>query len=236
MPECQFVILTAGRTGSELLVELLDSHPQIMCDSEILGAHRALPNQLIGRRAALAKLRGAGAYGFKMVREHAAVQGVDPTQYVRDLHARGVRIILLERRDLLQQAISHVRALRKRYHFRRGDQLAFTRARLDPMAVLATIYVLEDRVAWARATLADLPHLSLVYEDHLADEAQQQRTADLVARYLEVGPAPVHSDLVKVTPAATRELIENFDEVAALLSVTRYAAYLDGLDVWTATP
>ncbi len=228
-PSRQFVILTTGRTGSELLVELLDSHPQIVCDSEILGNRRLLPNQFTGRRAALAGLRGAQSYGFKLVRDHLIIQDLgDPALYLRTMIERGIAVILLERRDLLRQALSHVRATRDGYHYRRNDNVAFSPTRVDPVQVLATMYAVEDGVAFTRQVLTGSPHMYLTYEDDLADPGSHQLTADRVCEYLGVPAHPVHSDLVKITPRDPRELVDNFDEIAAVLSQTRYSGFLDG--------
>jgi len=223
----RFVILTAGRSGSELLVDLLNSHPQIVCDGEILGTHRALPERFVAARAVLARLRGAEAYGFKLLREHVALQELgDPASYLRRLHESGVRIILLERRDMVAQAVSFVRAAAGRYHYRRADGVLFTPTRVDPMAVLATMYVLEEGVSFARQALASIPHLRLVYEDHLSDSARHQPTADDICNYLGLAPAPVRTELIRITPRRTADQLENFDEVVAALSATRFAAYL----------
>jgi LPS sulfotransferase NodH len=231
VPDCRFVIITAGRTGSELLVSLLDSHPRIMCDSEILFVRRAFPNQLIGSRAAVARLRGAQAYGFKLLSGHIGLQDVGaPAEYLRGLHEQGFRLILLERRDLLQQAISHVRAAGTRYHYRQADKITYTPTAMDPMAIVATMFVLEEQIAFARSNLNDIPHLTLVYEDDLGEPGQQQRTVERVCRHLGVAPSPVTSDLVKITPRSTEALLDNFDELVTALSGTRYAGYATALE------
>lgn len=226
-PDRRFVIVTTGRAGSELLVSLLDSHPAVMCDSEILSAKRVFPSRLIDSRSALAGLLGAEAYGFKLLRDHMWRQNLDPASYLERLHRRGFKVILLERRDLLQQAISFVRAVSTQYHYRRSDGIAFLAGRMDPVEILATMFVIEDAVMFWRSALNSIPHLSLVYEDDLVEPERQQEAVDRICGYVGVAPAPVTSELVKITPRSTGELIENFDELVAHLSTTRYARYLD---------
>lgn len=219
----RFVIVTTGRTGSELLVSLLGSHPQIMCDSEILSIPRAFPGRFVLRRSTLARALGR-AYGFKLVAEHARLQSPhDRDGFLRGFAERGFRVIVLERRDLLQQVVSSVRGIETRHHHRAQDRDEFRPMRVDPVAVLCALAWFEDAVNFVRAALADTPVLNLVYEDDLLEAEQQQRTADRVCDYLGLPAAPVKTDLVKLAPRSVAEQLENFDELASLLSQTRFA-------------
>jgi LPS sulfotransferase NodH len=227
-PERRFLILTSGRSGSDLLVSLLDSHPQLMCDGEVLMSRRAFPEQLVRSREALAGLRRARAYGFKLTRDNILAQGLEePATFVRALHERGYRMVLLERRDLLQHAISYARAEQVGYvHHRRADGTGFSATALDPMAVMAFMYVLEDVAIFCRQALTGIPHVRLVYEDDLGTPERQQAAADRICEAIELPAAPVHSELVRVTPAAPQEQLSNYEELAELLAITRYAKYL----------
>lgn len=227
-PERRFLILTSGRSGSDLLVSLLDSHPQLMCESEVLMARRAFPHQLVRSREALAGLRRARAYGFKLTRDNILAQGIEePAGFVRVLYERGYRMVLLERRDLLQHAISYARAEQAGYvHHRRADLADFSATTVDPMAVVAFMYVLEDVAHFCREALSEIPHIKLVYEDDLATPEHQQAATDRVCVFLGVQPVPVHSELVRVTPRATEDQLSNFEELAEVLAATRYAKYL----------
>ncbi len=227
-PPVRFAILTAGRAGSELLVSLLASHPQIACDGELLAIRRVSPRALLDSRAGVAGLRGARAWGFKLLRSHLLVQSAeDPAAQVQALVDRGFRMILLERRDLLQQAISFVRAAGGTYHHRRADGSRYEPTAIDPATVIATMVVLEDAVRFDRQVLADTPHLELVYEEDLAGPELQQATSDRVATLLGLAPHPVRTDLIKITPPATSSLVTNYDELASAVAATRFAPYLE---------
>jgi LPS sulfotransferase NodH len=225
-PERRFVIVTVGRTGSELLVSLLNSHPQIMCDGEILELRQPFPGQLVLRRALRARLRGQ-AYGFKLLGRHARQHyPYDPAPFLRRFYERGFRLIVLERRDRLAQAMSALRAEGRPAHHRGRDGAQFAPLRADPEALLAALVLLEQGVAFIRETLQSLPALQLVYEDDLQDPLQQQRTVNRVCDHLGLDAAPVDSELVRIAPTSVVDQVENFDEVAALLSHTRFAGLL----------
>jgi len=87
-------VLTSGRTGSELLVELLDSHPLMRCEGEIFTDPQRYPMPFVrGRMRAAARI-GAKAYGFKFIPGHAASlgHGKDMRSFVRALGGDGFEI------------------------------------------------------------------------------------------------------------------------------------------------
>lgn len=231
--EPRFMIVTVGRTGSELLVSLLDSHPKITCDGEILELRQPFPGQLVFRRALRARLHGQ-AYGFKLLSRHARQHHpYNPAPFVHRFHERGFRIIVLDRRDRLEQAMSVIRAEGRPAHHRRSDETRFVPMRVDPVAVLTALFLIEEGVAFVRDTLKEIPKLELVYEDDLREAPHQQRTVDRVCSFLGLDPAPVKTELLRLTPRSASDQVENFDEVAALLSQTRFAELVaaSGVDV-----
>jgi hypothetical protein len=209
----------------------------ILCDSEILAERRSFPGQLLKGRLAIAGLRSSQAYGFKLLGTHFRYFQLGPPETcLRRLQESGWQVILLERSDLLQQAISHLRAARTRYHYHRGDAVTFSPMVIDPMAIVATMFVLEEDIDFLRSALSDVPHLALVYEDHLAEPAQQQRAVDRICRHLGLPAARASSDLVKITPRSTSEQVVNFRELAIALAGTRYASYIETLEAGEAEP
>ena len=63
MPKTRFVIFAKGRTGSELLCSLLQSHSKVHCDKEILNQPVCFPQRLIRCYALLSR---RDVYGFKV--------------------------------------------------------------------------------------------------------------------------------------------------------------------------
>jgi hypothetical protein len=198
-----------------------------MCDSEILHRPRRFPGQLILRRSAIARLRGQ-AYGFKLLTHQLTAP--DPAAYLRGLHERGFQIIALERRDWLRQSLSALRTTTGPLHNVRDDRARFAPARVDPIAVLSGLYLIENAVTLLRSSVAELPALSLVYEDDLEDEGKHQATIDRICAALGLPSALARTNLVRVTPRTAAEQIENFDEVAELISKTRYRRFIATAD------
>jgi LPS sulfotransferase NodH len=232
-PAQRFVILTTGRTGSELLVSLLNSHPRIACGGELLKEGRAFPNRYVESRAAMAGLRGADAYGWKLLLNQfrapaGTVPGIgDPDSYPARLHAMGYQAILLVRENPVHQALSAIRGSQTQFHHRRADTTEFAPLTADPVALMASTWILEGDSHALESSVATLPHLRLTYESDLLDPATHQTTVDRVCDYLGIQSAPVRTDLVKVAPPGLRQSISNFEEVAELFRGTRFGSYLD---------
>jgi len=231
-PSTRFVILTGGRTGSELLVSLLGSHPEIVCDGELLNGYRPIwPERYIAARAAAAGWHGAKAYGWKLLySQFRTLPEFEPNadDFPLRLHERGYRIILLERLDLLQTAISYLRAQEQgRFHDTRGRHQKFTPLTIDPMALIAAIYLIDESAEYGRRIAQRVPHLRMVYEHDLLDPRAQQTTGDRVCRFLGVRPAPMATDLVKTAPVRTRDILANYAEIEEVLRGTRFAKYLN---------
>lgn len=227
-PAERFVILTSGRTGSALLVDLLDSHPDIVCDPEVLKDPPAYPARFLAGRATLAALGGASAYGFKINRSHLGYLPLtDHDLFLHRLSGDGVHLFRLSRRDALGQAISAVVAPQTQWHWRRGDSAELRPPTVDPAQVLLGLDVMERSERGLDAALASLPHLRFTYEDDLVEPADQQATVDRICTRLALTRVPVSSDLVRRSPRRLEDRVANFDEVVKALRPTRFGGYVE---------
>jgi len=223
----RFLILTSGRSGSELLVTLLNSHPQITCDGELLLTRRVWPERFMEGRAARARRGGKTAYGIKALPAHFLdVQHLeDPWGFPRHLADKGWKMIRLRRANRLHQAISSVRANQTQWHYRRGEAGAFQPIRMDPNQVVATMYVIEWTENQIDEMFKGLDYVDLYYENDLEDAASQAVTVTNISEVIGVPPAPTSTDLVRVNPRQTRDMVTNYDEIVAELRRNRFADY-----------
>ncbi len=222
-PPIRFVIFTLGRTGSELLSELLDAHPRITCDGENLSSRVFAPRLLVERSSALAR---DGAYGFKVKVDHITVKQkiADARGFLRSMHDDGWKFIHLERTDLLRHALSAWRLEQTRRGHQRsahstagGSGARDVNVHVDPQGLIRHMrYLLRKREEEAIA-LHGLPRLHLTYEQDLAAPQAQQATVDRICDWLGLPRHPVSTSLVKLTPESLRRQIANYDEVMAAL-------------------
>jgi LPS sulfotransferase NodH len=227
MPATRFVIFAQGRTGSDLLASLLNSHPQVFCDGEILDESVVLPLSFVKGRCGAST---ADAYGYKLKIYHLTEtqRMADPGRFLAQMWAGGWKIIYLTRRNVFRQALSwFVAERRPRYQHRVSNgPLQLEPITVDCDALLRRMKERLDYLEEERRALAALPHATVVYEDDLLAAERHQATADRIFEYLELPPAEVRTDLVKITPARLSDFIQNHRDLERAVAMSGQARFL----------
>lgn len=229
LPENQFIIFAEGRSGSTLLVNLLNSSGQIHCDLEILNRSPVLFPYLYLKTMAARSTKLV--YGFKLLDyQLKKVQHIkNPEELLHKLHDCGYKFIYLTRRNKLFHALSKINAIQKnKFHHRISDgENSYKRITVDVDQLIKTIDITETNTNLYQTYLAEIPHLSLSYEENLQYEELHQQTADEILNFLELTPSPVSADLIKVMPSNLQEIVENPEEIINAISQTKYACFLE---------
>lgn len=210
----RFVIFGAGRSGSTLLVSLLDSNPGLICAGELLRVRRVAPRSYIDHRARLAE---ADAWGFKLLAYHlTAIHGRPPGPFLQSLHRDGFAIIHLTRRHLLAQALSNALArARSVWHLRGDTPSPTTPVHLDLDDVAHHLAAAERQERVDALALADLPHLHVEYERDLLPAERHRATVARIGEFLGVPLDRADTTLRKVVPTDLRAVVTNYDALRA---------------------
>jgi LPS sulfotransferase NodH len=222
-----FVIVSRARSGSNLLVSLLGSHPQIDARGELLKRLHDTPvderlAQIYGR-----KPRRIRAVGFKCFYYHPLDDRQAPVwphlAAIEQLH-----VVHLRRRNALRTLTSRRLAeLTGEWVDHRPDDEA--RASTKPKVRFDTATLraeLEQDEAWAtacRQRFAGHPVLEVVYEDLIAPSGTHE---DLLA-FLGVAPHPLRTTLRRQNPEPLSALIEGFDDLRTHFEDTPWADCFD---------
>ena len=203
-PWAKFVIVYQPRTGSNLLCNLLASHPHIHCDGEVLERVSRLlfPYFYLDCRRACfnQQVYGAKVSLYQITTRHK----LEASEFLHNLHRREWKFIRVTRRNLVRQAISFLIAKQRGvWYDGNADPLQGTSFRLDPAALLRRILTQADDLRSEEAILARLPHCTVTYEDDLLNAGDHQSTADRLYAFLglppltaeQVGPAPLRTVL-----------------------------------------
>jgi hypothetical protein len=222
----RFIIVANGRTGSTLLVDLLDSHPMIACADELLNERhwrrrhrpllwlaRAFPILYLERQAHKST---QAAYGFKL-KTGGQVHNLGST--LTSLHRRGWKLIYLARSDALQQTFSwSVAKLTGRWQTTIEQPGRSQSVTLDVPSFLRDLQTtLHDRQCLAEI-MAPLPHLALVYEDDLARPVLRPATCERICTWLGIAPAPCSNRIVRTWEQPYPAMIRNYDEIVAAVA------------------
>jgi LPS sulfotransferase NodH len=216
------VILTTGRTGSEHLVALLDSHPGISCGTELFHPHGSgyaqsdLTDPFAYLEGHLAELPGP-VRGFKLTYQDL----YHLPALLELLHDPSLKVLYLRRANLLAQVTSTEFAVRtKRYHSTVGPH-ELAQVHLDPDKLLQTMYELFVRNTFLAEFCRSSPVLDVEYEN-LNDPA----THTEIELFLGVAEAPLTSQYAKLVGRPLTEAIENVAEVRAALAGTVWEGFL----------
>lgn len=241
-----FVIVCTARTGSNLLVELLDSHLDVLVAGELFNpvtgaedqpappgfvtpaefrdlrqAHPALVLQRMYRHA---RDLGKRATGFKLFYEHANTDD-RIVSHLRSLP--NLRVLHLTRRDRIARYVSYVRAEASGSWYAGGDKRtrgADASVTVEPARLLADCEITAMRESRARATFADRPVLEVVYEDLAADAVGVMRR---VLDFLGVPPSNLHALATKTGESDVRRMIANWETLQAAFLGTRWGHLFD---------
>lgn len=69
--------------------------------------------------------------------------------------------------------------------------------------------------------------IELVYEQMINGQSLSQTAWAAVSELLEIEPAEIASDQVKLNPTTLRPMVENYDELAEALTGTEFERFLD---------
>lgn len=236
-PEVRFVVVTNGRSGSTLLVDLLRSHPAVQCENEILNEGRwqgalqplgwlvrTMPAPYLAWQANRAT---KPVFGFKL-KTGAQVNDLGGT--LDSLQRRGWRLIYLARRDALAQTFSWCVAQASGRWQSNGERPIRDRdsVTLDVPAFQRDLSAcVQDRKHLA-ALLHRWPHLALVYEDDLLEREQWPVTGARLCAFLGVAPAPLTSQVAKTWERSYAEVVTNYAEILAVVAAGPFAYLLHG--------
>ncbi|MEM9885576.1 MAG: hypothetical protein AAF849_06755 [Bacteroidota bacterium] len=215
-PNQKFVIFTSGRSGSTLLVDLLNSSPDLQCDDELLKRRVAFPISLVRSFAQQSKKE---VYGFKLL----SYQLLNVQTGIKDKRAfldrltqeEGYRLIHLNRDNKAKQALSIIYAFyRGQWHNQEGSkQKKAKRFELNPQIYLYFLEELKILEAFEQEMMRNREHLALTYEEDLREPAQYAQSMQRIAKYLDIKISRPESKLKKVTPSKLSDMISNKEEL-----------------------
>jgi hypothetical protein len=241
------VMLHVGRCGSTVLANLLEQDPGIFWDGKLHRKARMLYGDRLREMDQDSWLRrqftmsGDRFYGFEfkiLEDQYPAMAGRTTPAFLDQCKALGVsHYILLVRRNTLRHVISHY-ASRNRgsWHFEGKDKARKQQFTLDLdhittgsapgrplLQYLREVDTAHDTV---RRALQGEALLEIGYETDI-DEKGADFAYGRISRFLGCTPQPVTIRNRRANPFPMSETVENFDDLAALLTGTEFEWMLE---------
>jgi hypothetical protein len=237
------VMFHTGRSGSSVIADLLSQHPDIHWDGELFnyrlmlwrGRQKFRMREGIGLIKRRMNLFDEPFYGFEVLPTHLHAGQMDEGDFIAALEDLGFEhFILLTRRNILRKIVSNLVAReRGQWRLGAGETAPLTRVHVDTRNLtLASVKPLLSHIDDLLAdyeTLSSLLNsrhcLQIVYEDDVHRDprcAYRKICEFLGVAYLDI---PVRHG--QTTPHPLRQIIQNYDEVASVLSATEFAWMLE---------
>lgn len=231
-PKGKFVIFGTGRSGSTLLVNLLNSNSNIFCDNEIYHRKVMFPFLYLKFRSILGNKK---VYGFKCLTYHLALSlGCDTEEqkkaYLRQLTEKGYKIIYLRRHNIFRQGLSNLYARYKNQFHSNAQAGVRNKGKKMPVEIEELdrwMKALEEQIGVESRLLEGIPHLELSYEDDLSNSESHPQTFAKLSNFLGIQFEVPETKLRKVTPKSLDSFIENPEEVIAFLNENGYGHLLN---------
>jgi len=248
----KFIVLSAHRSGTTLLLSSLESHPQIRCHKRVFTLN------IIGNRFLAFDRPGSPFYQYRTASLQRRLDYMfRPKQLINDFMTElcaptngvktvGVRVVyaqadkhpqILEwakkneagiihliRENSLKMIVSGETAQKRGLHHSTSAVKPVT-VRLHPFKIKIQLMRLTNQIKKFRTILKDVPHLELTYESFVANrETETRRIFD----FLGIDEfMPLTSNMVKLNPNSLENIIENYTEIKQILSGTAFEKFLD---------
>jgi hypothetical protein len=233
-PKSKFLIYTRGRTGSTVLTDLLNCHPDIFCDVEIFnflycGAKVKYPEIYIKSCSKRAGKHGKSVYGFKVkiaqLRYEHGYENYD--EILSNLYKDGYKFIYLRRSNYFRHKLSNIiSAQTKIFHIKNGDSGVSRKVKIECDQLMEGIRYGEIVNKTEAENLKEIDHITINYEDDLIENSMHQETADKIFKYLGLKSVKVDTELKRIVPEDLKEIILNYDEVYNYFKDTEYIKFL----------
>lgn len=233
MNKTRFIIFGQSRSGSTLLIDLLNNHPQIRADLEIYHSVN-IPTLLkplikVIQRYPLpyAKYNSWKAnmpvYGFKLL----FFEVHNPEKLLLQLHRNNWKFIHIHRDNIWQIALSNIMALKTKYWHRFTDNESTPESiTIKPERLLNALKIRTQWKTKEFELLKPYKHLSINYERDLKDSNNWQDTADKIFDYLGIESHPVKSTMKTTYQKPYSELIGNYYELTESVKKSEFAYLL----------
>ena len=217
----KFIILTKARSGSNLLVSFLNSHPNVYCEGEVFWKLEGRPYEQILEKSLGKQPWYVKAKGFKIFYFHPL--DAEECGVWNDLEAmKDVKVIHLQRKNILKSLISMKIALQsdewmsthnnKNKPPRKAVHIPETQLR-------DLLEKTDDRIEKGNELFKDHQMINVFYEDFVSDTEEYFRILDFLG-VKRIAPRTV---LERQNPESMYQLVENYAELKSAFADTKWA-------------
>lgn len=249
----KFILLAARRSGTSLVIDCLNSHPDIHCVKRAFGLEHKIKNPT-------PDLHSGGFYLYRVknlinrLRYYFARSGLigdflkeDVFNMDSDIKNVGfrmiydmslkypyvsewaknndIKVIHLIRKNILKTYVSSMTApIHKMHHPREGEKITTVKINLDPDKVIKELNTRLSEIDAQRNRYTSSNYIEVFYEDFV--ENQDDESKKLLDFIGADNGHSLKSTLVKINPDSLEHVVENHEEIERALKGTPLEEYL----------
>ncbi len=221
----KFVVITRSRTGSNLLISLLNDHEKIRGYGERF--RRMLGKTAISEYNNIFPKKSTASWiGFKLFYYHP-LDSDDKTIWDLIKNDKDIKIIHLKRENLLRVYISRVIAGKSNNWLRRSkikEKVESKRIIIDVDELIADIYRTNNFIQEANDLFKDHSVLNLTFEDLVKNK---ENTINKIFSFLNVAQISVQSPLKRQNSESIKDLVLNYEELKNKLGNTEFSHFIE---------
>ena len=221
-------ILIQGRSGSTLLIHLLNKTAGVTCESEILSRERFadVHHELYRRSNDQDDVQKV--YGFKFKTRHIELMQKYPLkEFCSNLNDRGWKIMTLFRRNQLRSVMSSYlsEALNRHKLWSHEHHLRETipAIEVDLKELEQDLHNRNDDLYRIRNAVSAFETLDLEYARDLLQTSSRPRTFKKISDFIGYPLAYSQPDLIKMAPTDFSGVITNWSDVCRLIEKSRWS-------------
>lgn len=222
----KFIVITRSRTGSNLLISFLNSHPNIIAKGEVFRRIGDKPSIMVWNNFFSKKLKNVKYVGFKIFYYHPLdSQDKDVWNYIKN--DKKIKLIHLTRENMLRTVVSREIADKTNTWTNKHGRKIETkdkRISLDVEKCFEEFETTKNHENGIRDKFKRTDFLELTYEDLVKNN---QDSINKVFNFLQVENRLVKSSYKKQNKESLRELIINFDDLEKKLKKSKWSYLLD---------
>jgi len=222
----KFVVITRSRTGSNLFMSLLSSHPNINAHGEIFSELHNQSCQKIWRNTFVNKHRWIKYVGFKIFYHHP-LDSIDKNVWQYLEQDNSIKIIHLKRENILRAHISDLIAQKTNKWTKDDLQNTSIENRKINVNIDECLNMFDKVKRWEKKTyecFQNHPYIELTYEE-LTSNLEYEMSE--IFNFLKIKNKNVYSKLKKQNPEKTEELVLNFKDLKNALIKNNYSHLLE---------
>ncbi len=250
----KFILLAARRSGTTLLIDCLNNHPDVNIIKRAFGLERKIKNPTADNQAGgfflyrMSSLSNRIRYytnRYALVDDFLDEDVFSPhtdspavgfrliyemsskyPQISQWVKQHDVKVIHLIRDNLLKTYISTVTAaIHKMRHPREGAVIKTVKIHINPKELLKELNLRAALIDTQRRMFSDCRCHEVYYENFVANRSEESVK---LLRFLGVDEGhELTTDLLKINPELLADLVENYEEIRTILKGTPHEKYLN---------